>query len=492
MPLATLQPTQLLHYLPTFRVLICKECRYAIQPSAISRHLKDIHHIYREDRQAALRYTLTLALADPGDVIPPEPHESPVPFIPTERGLACSVGECNHLCVTIKRMKSHWATSHRDVIFDGDQWRPVDLQSFFRGNQLRYFIVSPPSPTAIQLEETPGPDVEKVNLEVDKLHASLSYGPEWDAEDIFLFEHFRNSTYLALVHNADTRNLWQTTIPQLASSHPFLKHGILACSALHLAHLIPSSKQDYNFTAARHQNEALPAFRSKIANPTEGSCDALIAFSQLLILHTFASEEQDEHLLLVGRTHESGSPDWMKVIRGSCVTFKDVRHHFESGPFKPLVISRETNAKSLREEPESQELLESIRRLGLLATIPFSTKSDPEQAKTQRAFGTALLELSRAFRMADASKLNFSIWTALYIWPAQVPQDYLDILAERHPGALILLAHYCILLGRLECHWYMSGFRKRLLSRIYRQLDPEWHDWLQWPLEGIGLPMSTV
>lgn len=83
MPSATLQPAQLLHYLPTYRVLICKECRYAIQPSAISRHLKDIHHIYRTDRQAIMEYALKLDLADPGNVIPPEPHEAPVPFIPT-------------------------------------------------------------------------------------------------------------------------------------------------------------------------------------------------------------------------------------------------------------------------------------------------------------------------------------------------------------------------------------------------------------------------
>lgn len=55
------------------------------------------------------------------------------------------------------------------------------------------------------------------------------------------------------------------------------------------------------------------------------------------------------------------------------------------------------------------------------------------------------------------------------------------------PAALILLAHYCILLARLDSHWYMSGYSKNLFSRIYNQLDQEWRQLLYWPLEEIGL-----
>jgi len=105
MPQAALSPSDLLHYIPAHRVLICKECRYAIQPSAISRHLKDLHKIYRSDRSELLEYTKKLDLADPADVVLPPPNEAPVPLLPTESGLACSRDGCNHLCITVKRMK---------------------------------------------------------------------------------------------------------------------------------------------------------------------------------------------------------------------------------------------------------------------------------------------------------------------------------------------------------------------------------------------------
>jgi hypothetical protein len=94
-----------------------------------------------------------------------------------------------------------------------------------------------------------------------------------------------------------------------------------------------------------------------------------------------------------------------------------------------------------------------------------------------------------AFSKTQAARERgvFTLSTALHIWPAKVSQDYLDLLKERDPAALVLLAHYCLLLEPLESNWYMSGFRKRLLTRIYNQLDDEWRQWLQWPLEEIGL-----
>jgi hypothetical protein len=143
MPLATRSSHfSLLYHLPEHRVLICKECRYAIQPSAISSHLKGLHHIYRSERQELVEYANELQLADPRDVVLPPPDSAPIPSLPTQNGLACKVDGCTYLCVTAKRMMSHWVTAHRDVVDSGDKWRPVILQTFFRGNQLRYFVVS--------------------------------------------------------------------------------------------------------------------------------------------------------------------------------------------------------------------------------------------------------------------------------------------------------------------------------------------------------------
>lgn len=489
MPTATSPPSrsQLLHYLPAHRVLICKECRYAIQPSAISRHLKELHHIYRSDRQEYMEYVQALDLADPGDIVLPEPHEAPVPFLPTEIGLACGVDGCSHLCITVKRMKNHWATVHSGVGADGAQWRSVHLQTFFRGNQLRYFIVCQSSTPTSEPERSSELDSEASPIETDKPAAPF-YDPDWSPYDLELLENFKNSTVLDLCQNLENKQIWQTTIPQLAYHHSFLKHGILACSALHLAYLQPSERRRYQLTAACHQSKALPEFRTAIASPTEENCNALIAFSQLLIIHCFAAEEQDENLLLVRGKHESGLPDWLQIIRGSCTIFSSIWKFVKTGPLAPILMER-MFAERLPLIPENPE---HARRLQHLIKLPFFRKRSITERLAQEYVSPipgAFLELSVAFSKTQAARECgvFTLSTALHIWPAKVSQDYLDLLKERDPAALVLLAHYCLLLEPLESNWYMSGFRKRLLTRIYNQLDDEWRQWLQWPLEEIGL-----
>jgi hypothetical protein len=39
-----------------------------------------------------------------------------MPFLLTTSSLACGASGCGHLCITITRMRRHWATVHSDVV----------------------------------------------------------------------------------------------------------------------------------------------------------------------------------------------------------------------------------------------------------------------------------------------------------------------------------------------------------------------------------------
>jgi len=496
-------PSELLQYLPAHKVLICKECRYAIQPSAISRHLKDLHHIYRSDRSELIEYTKGLQLAQPADVVLPPPHEAPVPFIPTESGLACARDGCTHLCVTAKRMKSHWATAHKDVVGSGSQWNPVTLQTFFKGNQLKYFIVSPPSTPGAQSthtsemhsdsdtrmsEPTPPSDYSESYTQVPE----LACPSDWSADDKALLNHFVQFTYYDMGAGPLSRELWRTSIPELSFQHVFLKHGLLACAALHLAHLNPPERRRYQMIAACHQARGLPPFRGLLSAPTEENCDAILAFANLLVVHCFAAEEQDAEFFLLKDNRDStllsGMPDWLEVIRGSCTMFSHVWATMRTGLLKPL-IDETMSDEALPIIPDNPE---HSARLKQLLTLPVLGNNPPTGeilGETMTAYSTALITLARAFGSAQAAKDNgiFTMWTAVSIWPARISMEYLDLLRRKEPAALVLLAHYCILLAPLEKSWYMSGFRRRLLHRIYFQLDEDWRKWLDWPFAEAGL-----
>jgi hypothetical protein len=149
----SVKPFDLLRYLPDFKVIVCTSCHYALQPQAISRHLKDIHHILRSHRKPYLQYISGFDLDDPEDVLRSVNHlrEFPVPGLPVWDGLKCTYHGCFHLCITEKRMKSHWTLEHGRSGHHESDWVAAPLQTFFSGNSLRYFTKPPYLSTSVDL-----------------------------------------------------------------------------------------------------------------------------------------------------------------------------------------------------------------------------------------------------------------------------------------------------------------------------------------------------
>ena len=69
------------------------------------------------------------------------------------------------------------------------------------------------------------------------------------------------TTYRSVSRNSTVEGIWQGVVPREAMRHPFLMHGILALSALHLASSTSSttgaSKEEYLRTAKSHQQQAV-------------------------------------------------------------------------------------------------------------------------------------------------------------------------------------------------------------------------------------------
>lgn len=136
-------PEELLQYLSHYRVVVCTTCKYAIQPKAIARHLKEIHRIKLSDRQPFMQYVEKFELAEHELVMQYIPGEFPVPLLPVQSGLQCRSEDCTYLCKTEKRMKHHWLSVHGRHGVASYNWQTVPLQTFFKGNLLRYFTGTP-------------------------------------------------------------------------------------------------------------------------------------------------------------------------------------------------------------------------------------------------------------------------------------------------------------------------------------------------------------
>jgi len=263
--------------------------------------------------------------------------------------------------------------------------------------------------------------------------------------------------------------IWQEVIPQLAQESVFLMYGILACSALHLAYLEPDHRQTYRVQVARYQEQAMPLFRAAVAHLDGTNCHATLAFIHLLSIHSFAFEEEDERLLLVDVDSPNVVSDWLSFLRSGCDYVSLVREYVAQGPLNALLC----------EWTKPVEKYENLRHSPLvdqlLSVVPQRDSEDAWPEQECQMYRDAMLKLEYAYLAAEKLGADFSIWDALRVWPVVLSSEYFEFLRVLHPGALLVLAHYCHLLRRLDGKWYLEGRADRLLTQILQRLDTHWH-----------------
>lgn len=77
-------------------------------------------------------------------------------------------------------------------------------------------------------------------------------------------------------------------------------------------------------------------------------------------------------------------------------------------------------------------------------------------------------------------------WDVIRLWPLEMSDVFIKMLGSWHPGALLLLAHYALLLKAIEHYWYFEGRADRLIREAIVKLDRKWHKYLEERLQYIN------
>ncbi|KEF57512.1 uncharacterized protein A1O9_05429 [Exophiala aquamarina CBS 119918] len=290
----------LLVHLPDYGIVICKLCKFAVQPKALTSHLLR-HHIYREKRRLLLERVAGLTLLEPDDVSTPLSKDSPLPYLPVTSGYRCNLPHCGHLCISEKRMSSHMRSNHETSAMGlvGGHHQRVYLQTFFKGNKVRYFEVDPSVSRETDKASTQPLEYRFLHLSQSNMERvlptveSINYSPEGleaatvtqhQLEDLMYFHQYMTCTGLSLIRGTEPTEFWTHDLPLEAATQPFLMHGILGVAAFHQALLASDglARTRHHASGLRHQSIGLATFRSIIDHPTRQSSTALTTFARLL------------------------------------------------------------------------------------------------------------------------------------------------------------------------------------------------------------------
>ena len=297
--------------------------------------------------------------------------------------------------------------------------------------------------------------------------------------DSELMMHWCNSTYRSVSPDPNVQRLWQTTIPREAMHHAFLRHGLLALSALARARLAgPGRSRDEHVRLAQtHHTQAMTGLTAarRTGPQSQSQCNAIFVVACTTVLYTMAYplSRSSSGSVSVG---DGTLVDLCEVIeqsREAIAVMGSVLDEIRDGDLHLLTRKDDVLPKM----PDTSRLVMlSLRRLNnSLAAAGGDHETDVYEA-TMQHLGSALERLAGG---SDPGVIALR-------WMESIPPRFIELVRAQQPFALVLLAHFAVVLHSLRAQWWMGDWGMRVLETIGHSLEPEWRPYLCWVVDATG------
>ncbi|KAI3317720.1 hypothetical protein HD806DRAFT_514104 [Xylariaceae sp. AK1471] len=257
-----------------------------------------------------------------------------------------------------------------------------------------------------------------------------------------------------------------TMVNRLALQFPWLLHAVLAISSRHLAVLKPESSSLYLSEAFHLQNEAINIFNSERLQIDETNCAAALLFSSILGRHmlvdSLAGLESDGSVLL------NSYCQYVQIHRGLRAIASDSWQLLPESEIWPLMLFSGIQRPRTGRGTE----LEDLRRW-----IQVSQGLDEE---TLEVCLEAVNLLQVGLDEICTAKANYRQYQMAFIWSVCNPAQFNNLVMQRLPQALVILAHYAALLHHAKNLWQIRDAGYRFLHMVCSALGPGYGSQLWW------------
>ncbi|KAK0201804.1 hypothetical protein DFS33DRAFT_1350145 [Desarmillaria ectypa] len=295
----------------------------------------------------------------------------------------------------------------------------------------------------------------------------------FDLLTLELIHHYATATSYSLSFDPVSTSLWRTLIPKFAfdPKNQCLLHALLAMTALHAYYTNPTAGQ-YAVAASTYYWQAKTELQRA---EMEGKMDVdavFIAFS-LIGLYEFATSS----------IVSSYSSEWHITVRTILPKVTKNWPQLRDGVLRPML---DTMAPTIISTPLGEPFPSSLSTL--LSTVHSSP--DVEELHDISVYDA----YKDSIRILEISwKASFQKDYSMYascMWWSTVPNTFIHLLAERKPRALIILAHYCVMMKRVaeDGPWWARKQWGNEAARMISALDARWTPCLGWISSQLGQP----
>jgi hypothetical protein len=256
--------------------------------------------------------------------------------------------------------------------------------------------------------------------------------------------------------------------------YDFSLHMILILSALHLALtnslLFTETHRAFILVGC---SDAMAHFQEEAKNITDTNCNAMRAFPFLLSIYALAlaqfdREEKSEETVLDEMIHI------LILIKGNRAVHETTNPWIQSRGIEPWM--KEEDIQAGPGDHQGDLDLDSI-----VKDLQSWVDASQDEVSIRDTNTRTVLALRKTL------SIDLKLSLRPLVWPNLIEDDYLDLLRHRNPMAMVILAHYAVVLGQCSSRWWCANWGARVVSVIATTLPDRYAAAIAYPLQTLGL-----
>jgi len=187
---------------------------------------------------------------------------------------------------------------------------------------------------------------------------------------------------------------------------------------------------------------------------------------------------------------------WYKLHQGGAQVLLRVVHQLERGEFGDFVhpwtkihetLQPDVLATAMAGQKDDQEKIDRVAEcwsgeMGVGVSEEDKITLDEALKILRYVFTISTLLASGSPVLAE---ISMSSCFATLLWLASISPRFCELVEEKCPQALVVVATWCVLLKRVDEIWWVKGKAGSLWRAVRSRLGCEWDEWLEWPKEAV-------
>jgi hypothetical protein len=302
-----------------------------------------------------------------------------------------------------------------------------------------------------------------------------------------LHQYTAETAFTINVKTDSNSHIWAKAVPRLALAHDALLYALYTFAALHLAKLEPNNP-DHIAAYQQYLSLTLQDHRNDVRNLGPATADSATLTSNFLRLCSFA--------FLQERSLSPYTPplEWLQMSSTTGQGLNVAAWKYLRNDESSIMLSLLRAAPGISTNPkghlrDDDALFQESNRHNLLHLLkPTQADSETEiwTPEILHAYESTISYIGAIQLAIDSNELPELVFRRIVLFPMMVEKDFISLVQQRQPRALVILAHYFSYLTVFNDIWWISDTGPKEVRGIQSVLPEYWLPLMDLPLKAIG------